>query len=126
LGAPDRPPAEQGDPARRAATLARTYLAARRRRDELLGPGLFADPAWDILLDLFAGQIEGQSISVSSACLAGAVPNTTALGWIVKLEQRGLVTRRPDLKDGRRNFLSLTPEAAAAVEKWLIESLGRH
>jgi hypothetical protein len=106
----------------RAALSARNYLAARRRREELLGTGLFADPAWDMLLDLYAGQIEGKEVSVSSACMAGAVPSTTALGWVVKLEKRGLLERTPDRTDGRRTFLRLTPSATAAVEQWLEET----
>jgi DNA-binding MarR family transcriptional regulator len=72
-----------------------------------------------MLLDLYASNIEGQDISVSSACLAGAVPSTTALGWLVKLERRGLVIRMRDPSDGRRTFLSLSPKASAAIEKWL-------
>jgi DNA-binding MarR family transcriptional regulator len=91
----------------------------RRRRDELLGSDLFADPAWDMLLDLYARGIEGQDISVSSACLAGAVPSTIALGWLVKLERRGLVVRIPDPSDGRRTFLRLTSNSSAAIEMWL-------
>jgi DNA-binding MarR family transcriptional regulator len=72
-----------------------------------------------MLLDLYASGIEGQDISVSSACLAGAVPSTTALGWLVKLERRGLVVRIPDPSDGRRTFLRLTPNSSAAIEMWL-------
>ncbi len=103
-----------------AADLARNYLALRRRRESLLGADLFADPAWDILLDLYASQAEGQNISVSSACLAGSVANTTALGWLVKLEQRGLISRRRDPRDGRRTFLTLSPNVATAIEDWLL------
>lgn len=103
-----------------ASALARGYLASRRQRDELLGADLFADPAWDILLDLFASEVEGRKISVSSACMAGAVPCTTALGWLVKLERRGLLSRARDPNDGRRTFLRLSPAAFAAIEKWLI------
>jgi hypothetical protein len=63
------------------AALARRYLRHRRERERLL-PDLFADPAWDILLDLFAASIERRPVSVSSACVAAAVPPTTALRWI--------------------------------------------
>jgi hypothetical protein len=105
--------------------LARNYLTARRRRDELLGLNLFADPAWDMLLDLYASAAEGLDISVSSACLASAVPSTTALGWLIKLEQRGLVCRRRDPADGRRTFLNLSPSAATAIEGWLVATFGR-
>jgi hypothetical protein len=43
---------------------------------------LFADPAWDILIDLFIASEEDQRISVSSACIGSAVPTTTALRYI--------------------------------------------
>ena len=47
----------------------------------MFGEGLFADPAWDIMLDLFAARIEGKDITVSSAGIAACVPPTTALRW---------------------------------------------
>ncbi|MGM3253246.1 hypothetical protein ACS22W_25800, partial [Escherichia coli] len=39
--------------------LARRTYADRRRRDKLFQPGLFGEPAWDILLDLFISAKEG-------------------------------------------------------------------
>jgi DNA-binding MarR family transcriptional regulator len=102
----------------RAATMAKRYLASRRRRDEL-ACGLFSDPAWDILLDLFANSAEGRRISISSACIASGVPTSTAHLWVTKLEDQGLIVRRPDERDGRRTFLEITEESAAAVERWL-------
>lgn len=104
--------------------LARRYLAARQRRAELLGTGLFADPAWDMLLDLFVSDVEGVRISVSSACLASGVPSTTALAWLVKLEQRGLVFRSRDSRDRRRILLRISPCAVAAVEHFLALTFG--
>lgn len=99
--------------------MARSYLAARRRRDDLIGAGLFADPGWDILLDLYVNEMEGALISVSSACLASGVATSTALSWIQKLVSRGLVIRERDRRDGRRTFLRLTTEATDAIERWI-------
>jgi hypothetical protein len=99
--------------------IARRYLAARRRRSDLLVPGLFLDPAWDVLLDLFASEVEGRRISVSSACIASGVATSTALHWIRKLETCGLVYRERDQSDGRRTFLRMSMSARAAVERWL-------
>ncbi len=62
---------------------AKEYYRKRRLRERMFGnPDLFADPAWDILIDLFIASEEGRKISVSSACIASAVPTTTALRWI--------------------------------------------
>ncbi len=75
-----------------------------------------------MMLDLYASQVEGQQIGVTSACLAAGVPSTTALGWLVKLQQRGLVWRKADPRDGRRAFLGLAPAIATKIEDWLITS----
>lgn len=98
------------------AALVRSRISLRRRRDELFPPGLFADPAWDMLLDLYGAHIAQHRVPVSSLCIAAAVPATTALRWIGRLENEGLVTRRSDPHDGRRVFIELTPRAIEAME----------
>ena len=42
---------------------------------------LFGDPAWDMLLDLTAARAEHTRVSVTSLCIASAVPPTGAPGW---------------------------------------------
>ena len=94
-------------------------LRARRLRDRFLGKGLFEDPAWDMLLDLYASRLEGRRVSVSSLCIAAAVPPTTALRWIKMLTDAGLFVRRADPTDGRRVFVELGADAAAAMRGYL-------
>ncbi|MEH3046472.1 winged helix DNA-binding protein [Sphingomonas adhaesiva] len=101
-----------------AATV-RDVLRARRLRDRFFGDGLFEDPAWDILLDLFAARLEGARVSVSSLCIAAAVAPTTALRWIGKLTAARLLERAPDPADRRRAFVALSEEAAIAMERYL-------
>ncbi len=81
--------------------------------------GLFADPAWDILLDLFVADADGRRISVSSACGSAGVPRTTALRWLTMLEEQGLIDRREDAEDARRCFVEITASARQAVAEWL-------
>jgi DNA-binding MarR family transcriptional regulator len=90
-------------------------LKARRHRDRFFEEGLFADPAWDMLLELYAAQLCSFRISVSSLCLAAAVPATTALRWIKVLEEKGLVQRSADPLDGRRVFVSLSENATTTM-----------
>lgn len=97
------------------ASAIRDIIRARRLREDLFGAGLFADPAWDILLDLMAARIEGRSVAVSSLCIAAAVPATTALRWIKQLTDTGLLRRVADPDDGRRVFIELTDNAATAM-----------
>jgi DNA-binding transcriptional ArsR family regulator len=101
------------------ATRTRAYLRARRLREGLFPEGIFADPAWDMLLDLFACKMEGSSIGVLSACSAAGVPQTTALRWIDRLEECGLVRRRRDPVDSRRIYVELTEVATRRIELWL-------
>jgi hypothetical protein len=98
---------------------ARCYLRSRRLRDGLFPEGIFADPAWDMLLDLFACKLEGNRVCVSSACSAASVPSTTALRWVDRLEDCGLVKRHPDPADSRRIHVELTPLAASRIDLWL-------
>ena len=93
----------------------RRAIRARRLRDQHFGGGLFEDPAWDILLDLFAADLEGSQVSVSSLCIAASVAPTTALRWIAKLVDSGLLVRHPDPFDRRRAFMELSPKAALAM-----------
>ena len=93
----------------------RAALRARRLRDTFFGAGLFEDPAWDMLLDLFAAELEGGRVSVSSLCIAAAVAPTTALRWIGRLADAGLIERRPDPGDRRRAFIGLSLASGAAM-----------
>lgn len=79
---------------------------------------LFADPAWDILIDLFIASEEDQRISVSSACIGSAVPTTTALRYIKTLEEQGHIRRHQDPCDARRIFMSLTPTSAEKLKTY--------
>ena len=104
----------QGDVVIEAAEVRRA-IRARRLRDQHFGSGLFEDPAWDILLDLFAADLEGTQVSVSSLCIAASVAPTTALRWIAKLTDSGLLERRADPFDRRRAFMELSVDAARAM-----------
>ncbi|WP_428334189.1 winged helix DNA-binding protein [Novosphingobium sp.] len=90
---------------------ARKIYASRRERDKRSPlPGLFGEPAWDILLDLFISYAEHKKISIMSAGLAAHASTTTALRWVWALEDAHLVERKLDRSDKRRSYVSLAPE----------------
>ena len=97
-------------------------LRLRRQRDHLFAGELFADPAWDMMLDLMASRIERLKVAVSSLCIAAAVPPTTALRWIRTLTVLGIFVRVADPTDGRRVFIELSDAAANAVLNFLGEA----
>ena len=96
----------------------RGLIRARRLRSQFFPEELFADPAWDILLDLMHAKLSQARVSVSSLCLASCVPPTTALRWIKTLEGAGLIEREADLFDARRYFISLSPAALDSMHNY--------
>jgi DNA-binding MarR family transcriptional regulator len=102
-----------------------SLISARRHRSEYFRSNLFADPAWDILLDLARARLEGRHICISSLCIAAAVPPTTALRWINSLTAEGLLTKKKDPMDARRVFVTLTESAAASMEEYLVSDGSR-
>ncbi|WP_052192422.1 hypothetical protein [Sphingomonas sp. Ant H11] len=97
----------------------RDAIRARRLRDQHFAGGLFEDPAWDMLLDLFAAELERSQVSVSSLCIAAAVAPTTALRWIAKLTDAGLFERQPDPFDRRRAYMALSARASTAMRAYV-------
>lgn len=105
------------------ANMLRDIIRKRRLRERFFGTELFADPAWDILLDLKAASLEGGQVSVSSLCIAASVPPTTALRWIATMTESGMLVRRQDPDDARRVFIELSDEAAAKLDDYFAAAL---
>jgi hypothetical protein len=99
----------------------RSVIRARRLRARYFPEELFADPAWDMLLDLLQAEIAHLRVPVSSLCIAAAVPATTALRWLKTMVARGIFIRRADPHDGRRVFVELAPEASQALRRYFGE-----
>jgi DNA-binding MarR family transcriptional regulator len=104
-----------------SAETVRSIIRARRLRSRYFQEDLFADPAWDMLLDLLQAEISHLRVPVSSLCIAAAVPATTALRWLKTMVQQGIFIRRADPHDGRRVFVELAPEASRALRGYFAE-----
>lgn len=99
----------------------RSVVRFRDLRRNVFAADIFADPAWDLLLDIFVCDLSQQRMSVTAACHSARVPQTTALRWLRVLEDAGLIVRSNDPMDGRRVFVSLTEEAFTKM-RILVES----
>lgn len=100
----------------------RSVIRARRLRARYFQEDLFADPAWDMLLDLLQAEIAQLRVPVSSLCIAAAVPATTALRWLKTMVGQGIFIRRADPHDGRRVFVELAPEASSAMRRYFADA----
>ncbi|NCU12190.1 MAG: winged helix DNA-binding protein [Sphingomonadaceae bacterium] len=122
------PDSDPGDRLVRAARpplpdprLVRRIIRHRQLRARFFDGDLFADPAWDMLLDLTAARAEHTRVSVTSLCIASGVPPTTALRWIGQMTESGLLQRVEDEADRRRAFIALTDKAADAMARYFAE-----
>ena len=101
--------------------LLRRIIRQRQLRARFFDKNLFADPAWDMLLELTAARAENVRISVTSLCIASGVPATTALRWIDQMTRDGLFERHGDKADRRRTYVTLTDKAANSMARYFAE-----
>ena len=118
---PSIEPVAAGDVPPVSAETVRAVIRARRLRSRYFSEELFADPAWDMLLDLLQAEIAHLRVPVSSLCIAAAVPATTALRWLKTMVSEGIFIRRADPHDGRRVFVELAPDASGALRRYFAE-----
>ncbi|KPF93220.1 hypothetical protein IP81_02965 [Novosphingobium sp. AAP83] len=104
--------------------LVRKVIRQRQLRGRFFQSDLFADPAWDMLLDLTAARVEHKRVSVTSLCLASGVPPTTALRWINQMTDMGLFCRAEDDSDRRRAFVTLSDKACDGMAHYFAEVEG--
>ncbi len=108
-------PGVTGGPPLPDPQVVRQIIANRQARSRFFDADLFGDPAWDMLLDLTAAHAEGTQVSVTSLCIAAAVPATTALRWLTQMVESGIFIRVPDPADRRRAFIGLSEKAVTAM-----------
>ncbi len=102
-----------------ARRLALTKLrGVRRLRARFLPAHLFADPSWDMLLDLYDAELASAQVSVTLLSASSSLPLTTALRRLDVLEEQGLVSRFEDPTDRRKTLVRLTGQGLDAMEKF--------
>jgi DNA-binding MarR family transcriptional regulator len=99
-------------------------VSERNARSSFFSDSLFAEPAWDMLLDLYCAHLAQQRACVTSVCASSPVPLSTAVRWLKALEGQGLVSRSQDPLDSRRFFVCLTAEGLKKMTGYL-DAMGR-
>lgn len=103
---------------------ARDELKQRNRRSQLLPEGLFGEPAWEILLLLYAEQGRMRLTIARVSAILRTAP-TTVLRWLSYLQDRELIVRQNHPTDLRAVFVELTEKAHEALGAYLTEKLAR-
>jgi DNA-binding MarR family transcriptional regulator len=95
----------------------RSILIVRRARDETFGAHLFAEPAWDVLLELYAATLGGRPMKLRDIALAISVPASTTARWIAALAERGLIASHADPNEPDVPNIGLTERGAAQMKQ---------
>ena len=107
------------------ADIAESIYRARRRRERYFSPELFAEPAWDFLLDLFISKARTQRVSTTSVTEAAGVPIATGHRWLSHLEKQGLMRRYAAPDDARLTLLELTDKGYRLMHSYVTEGMDR-
>ena len=94
----------------------------RRLRSRIFGGFKFdSEPAWDMMLDLLIHSPRGP-IRTTSACIASAVPATTALRHLDLLEKAGLIVSVVDEHDARARNVCLTHKSLERFAEYFVSA----
>lgn len=95
-------------------------VKARRERSHVFGEGLFSDPAWDILLKLFADELANRKSSLAD--LSGIAPESTLARWVVALQDRGLVECEADPLQSGQFWVQLSRDCSAKMRRFVSDA----
>jgi hypothetical protein len=95
----------------------RWLIDTRRLRREQLGGDLVADPAWSILLELFAVEFAHRRVSVAELCKASGVPVSTAQRWINKQEEDHWLVRRGNPVQEQEQWAGLSARGSMKLRR---------
>lgn len=101
-----------------SAPLVRAIIAARRMRRDYF-PDIGGDPAWSMMLELYAARLEGRRISQTLLGMLAGVAESTALRLTKTLLRQDVFTNDGDPSDRRLVMLSLSDDATERMRAYL-------
>ncbi|MBB5686481.1 hypothetical protein [Sphingobium boeckii] len=81
---------------------------ARRIRASLFGAGLFAEPSWDILLEVYIAQEDRRSLLAADICVDINAGWSSVMRWIRVLRSEGLIEGYPALPISENTPITLS------------------
>jgi hypothetical protein len=101
------------DPKRRKRA-ASFIIKSRTDRKKFFPAALFSEPAWDMLLKLYAAAVDRRPVTLHDLATAANVQLSTAERWVAALDKEHLVTRL--VKDG--DAVSLSEKGWLAMDSY--------
>lgn len=96
--------------------VAERLYSDRRKRDEHFPPGLFGEPAWDLLLALYVAMEDGREMSLAEAVEAARIEPELGQDLVRRMESENLVA-------SRRDSIRLTENATERLNDYLARIL---
>jgi DNA-binding MarR family transcriptional regulator len=101
--------------------VAERLYSERRKRDEHFPPGLFGEPAWDLLLALYIAREDGRDLNLPDAYAAAQVDPSDGPALIDKLIAARLLLRRAAPQDVKPDTVILTEHAVDRLNDYLTD-----
>src|SRR3954470_22273765 len=115
------PPAPPGSFGRSLGDFARQLWWERRLRTGFFPPEILGEPAWDLILHLFASEAAGADTRLSKAHEGACVPPSAAVCRARTLMALGIVREADAAGKARGREIGLAPLARSRLEHLLIE-----
>jgi DNA-binding MarR family transcriptional regulator len=96
-------------------------LRLRKRRQLRFSASMFGEPAWELLLILYAN--DGVRFTIKHLSDRAGLPPTTALRWIDVLVQQGFISRESHPTDMRKVMVELAEPGRSALDMYFSETL---
>jgi DNA-binding MarR family transcriptional regulator len=103
-------------------SVARAILEDRKRRAAIFNAGMFGEPAWELLLNLYVADQDGPRLTIGKLIQLAGTPQSTSLRWLDYLEDQGLIVRTEHPTDARTSFVLLTDKAREALTSYLSQT----
>lgn len=100
-------------------SMARIVLGSRRLRERCFNRIMFGEPAWDILLMLYASEQSSGRLTMTRLAEWVDAPLSTVARWVKFLEEEQLVERQPHPTDRRTVFIILLEKGRKALDSYL-------
>lgn len=91
-----------------------SWISARRGREQLFGRHLFSDPAWDVIIELYAAMLGKRKMTAADLARAIGSPESVLARWIAALVEAGIVSTIED-PEPTKSTVELTQEGAAKM-----------
>ena len=95
--------------------LAKRIRDMRKTRDRFFDQDMFGEPAWEIILALYLSDAEGYRLKVTDLVNESRASASTALRWIDRFQELGLIHRRENPLDRRSHFLEMPTDSLRKI-----------